>query len=82
MKLYDHVKIKSSGITGVIVDIFGERFTVESDTERVPGDTRGYPGRWPLFTCPASELELRKYVEALRTTMRTHRGFFMPTRAA
>ena len=46
MKLYDHVKIKSSGITGVIVDIFGERFTVESDTERVPGDTSGYPGRW------------------------------------
>ena len=43
MKLYDHVKIKSSGITGVIVDIFGERFTVESDTERVPGDTSGYP---------------------------------------
>ena len=42
MKLYDHVKIKSSGITGVIVDIFGERFTVESDTERVPGDTSGY----------------------------------------
>lgn len=60
MKLYDHVKIKSSGITGVIVDIFGERFTVESDTERVPGDTSGYPGWWPLFTCPASELELLK----------------------
>lgn len=57
MKLYDHVKIKSSGITGIIVDIFGERFTVESDTERAPGDESGYPGRWPLYTCSASELE-------------------------
>ena len=28
MKLYDHVKIKSSGITGVIVDIFGDRKSV------------------------------------------------------
>ncbi|MDD6424504.1 MAG: hypothetical protein PUF92_03405 [Subdoligranulum variabile] len=60
MKLFDHVKIKSSGITGIIVDAFGERFTVESDTERTTGDTSGYPGRWPLYTCSASELELLK----------------------
>ena len=60
MELFDHVKIKSSGITGIIVDAFGERFTVESDTERTPGDTIGYPGRWPLYTCSASELELLK----------------------
>lgn len=60
MKLFDHVKIKSSGITGIIVDVLGERFTVESDTERAPGDTSGYPGRWPLYTCSASELELLK----------------------
>ena len=60
MKLFDHVKIKSSGITGIIVDALGERFTVESDTERAPGDTSGYPGRWPLYTCLASELELLK----------------------
>lgn len=60
MKLYDHVKIKSSGITGIIVDILGERFTVESDAERTPGDTSGYPGLWPLYSCSASELELLK----------------------
>lgn len=60
MKLFDHVKIKSSGITGIIVDVLDDRVTVESDTERAPGDTSGYPGRWPLYTCSASELELLK----------------------
>ena len=62
MKLFDHVKIKSSGITGIIVDVLDDRVTVESDTERAPGDTSGYPGRWPLYTCSASELELLKEV--------------------
>ena len=57
MELFDHVKIKSSGITGVIVDILNGRFTVEADEERKPGNTSGYPGRWPLYTCSASELE-------------------------
>ena len=57
MELFDHVKIKSSGITGIIVDILNDRFTVEADEERKPGDTSGYPGRWPLYTCSASELE-------------------------
>ena len=60
MKLFDHVKIKSSGITGIIVDVLDDRVTVEFDTERAPGDTSGYPGRWPLYTCSASELELLK----------------------
>lgn len=60
MKLFDHVKIKSSGITGIIVDVLDDRATVESDTERTPGDTSGYPGRWPLYTCSVSELELLK----------------------
>ena len=58
MELFDHVKIKSSGITGIIVDILNGRFTVEADEERKPDDTSGYPGRWPLYTCSASELEL------------------------
>lgn len=57
MKLFDHVKIKSSGVTGIIVDISGGRFTVESDRERKDGDDSGYPGRWPLYTCSADELE-------------------------
>ena len=58
MKLFDHVKIKSSGVTGIIVDVLNGPFTVEVDEERKPGDTSGYPGRWPLYTCSTSELEL------------------------
>ena len=58
MELFDHVKIKSSGVTGIIVDVLNDRFTVEADEERKPGDTSGYSGRWPLYTCSASELEL------------------------
>ena len=58
MKLFDHVKIKSSGVTGIIVDVLNGPFTVEVDEERKPGDTSGYPGRWSLYTCSASELEL------------------------
>lgn len=57
MELFDHVRIKSSGVTGIIVDITGSRFTVESDQERKDGDDSGYPGRWPLYTCSADELE-------------------------
>ena len=34
MELYDHVKIKSSGVTGIIVDILNGRYTVEADEER------------------------------------------------
>lgn len=57
IKLYDHVKIKSSGIRGIVIDIYGSSFTVESDEERKPGDNSGYPGRWPLYTCTIDELE-------------------------
>lgn len=57
MELYDHVKIKSSGITGIIVDIFNGRYTIEADEERKNGDDSGYPGRWPLYTCSATEIE-------------------------
>lgn len=60
MKLFDHVKIKSSGITGIIVDIFNGRFTVEADKERSSDDNSGYPGRWALYTCSASEIEPMK----------------------
>lgn len=58
MELFDHVKIKSSGVTGIIVDVLNDRFIVEADEERKPGDTSGYSGRWPLYTCSAFELEL------------------------
>ena len=57
MELYDHVRIKSSGVTGIIVDVLNDRFTVEADEERKSGDNSGYPGRWPLYTCSASEIE-------------------------
>lgn len=61
MNLYDHVKIKKSGITGIIVDVSGtdaKSYIVESDKEREPGDTSGYPGRWPLYDCVEADLEL------------------------
>lgn len=57
MELFDHVKIKSNGITGIIVDILNDHVTVEADEERRPGDNSGYPGRWPLYVCSLSELE-------------------------
>ena len=57
MELYERVKIKSSGITGIIVDILDDRFTIEADEERKPGDNSGYPGRWALYTCSATEIE-------------------------
>ena len=57
MELYDHVKIKSSGVTGIIVDILNGRYTVEADEERKASDDSGYPGRWPLYTCTSSEIE-------------------------
>ena len=57
MELHDHVKIKSSGITGIIVDIFNGRYTIEADEERKDGDNSGYPGCWPLYTCSATEIE-------------------------
>lgn len=57
MKLYDHVEIKTNGIRGIIVDISGDKFTIEADEERKPDDNNGYPGRWPLYTCSLEEIE-------------------------
>ena len=57
---YDHVTIKESGITGVVVDICTidgkEIFTVESDEKGVPGG-RGESDSWKLITCLESEIE-------------------------
>ena len=60
MELFDHVRIRSSGVTGIIVDVSNGRFMVEADKERKPGDDSGYPSRWPLYTCSANELDLIK----------------------
>ena len=57
MELFDRVKIKSSGITGIIVDILDDQFTVEADEERKADDNSGYPSRWALYICTATELE-------------------------
>ena len=57
MELFDHVLIRESGVSGIIVDIVNGRFAVEADNERKEGDTGGYPGRWPLYFCSLEELE-------------------------
>jgi hypothetical protein len=56
--MYEKVRIKSTGITGTVVDIFKSDkksiYTVESDTENTPG---GYGGKWKLYECEEKELE-------------------------
>lgn len=57
---FDHVKIKSTGITGVVVDISivaGKTiFVVESDNKGVPGGY-GDDASWKLFDCFENDLE-------------------------
>lgn len=57
---YDKVKIKASGVTGVIVDIYeasgNTYYTVESDEKGVPGGF-GEKDSWKLFECRESDLE-------------------------
>ncbi len=57
---FDKVKIKSTGITGVVVDIHtvnGETvFIVESDEKGVPGGF-GTDDSWKLFDCQETDLE-------------------------
>lgn len=54
MKIYDRVKIKKTGVTGIIVDIRrtpDEIYTVEADS-------RDMSGRYPLFDCKKDDLEI------------------------
>ncbi len=57
---YAHVRIKATGITGVVVDIRKNKgetvYTVESDEKGVPGGY-GDPKYWKLFDCVESEIE-------------------------
>lgn len=54
MKIYDRVKIKKTGVTGIIVDIrqtSGAVYTVE-------GDAKDTSGGYPLFDCKQDDLEI------------------------
>lgn len=59
-KEYEKVRIKSSGIVGVIVDRIVRdgvvKYIVESDEEN-PG-VKGYGDSFPLFDCVDEDLEL------------------------
>lgn len=57
---YDHVTIKATGITGVVVNKTEKQgkqlYTVESDEKGVPGGA-GEPDGWKLFVCVEEEIE-------------------------
>lgn len=57
---YDRVRIKSTGITGIVVDIStvkGQKiFVVESDEKGVLGGY-GSEDSWKLFDCFADDIE-------------------------
>lgn len=54
IQMYDHVKIKASGQTGIVVDI---RHTTD-EFITVEGDSRDGSGAYPLFDCRPDDLEL------------------------
>lgn len=58
-KLNDKVKIKSSNIEGIVVDVSNinsnVNYVVESDKK---GVSTGYGGDWKLFDCTEDELEI------------------------
>lgn len=58
---FAHVRIKETGITGIVVDIHTiegtEWFIVESDEEGTPGGY-GDDDSWKLYDCVESELEV------------------------
>lgn len=60
-KLYDRVKIKKNGITGIIVDIskMGNKsiYTIESDIKGKVEQEGVYPSLWALYDCFYEEIE-------------------------
>ena len=58
---FAHVRIKETGITGIVVDIHTvkgiERFEVESDEKGTPGGFSD-DDSWKLYGCVESELEV------------------------
>ena len=58
IKEFDHVRIKSSGVIGDLIDLNGEDCIIETDQKGVPG------GLWPedkdaysLIPCKLDDLE-------------------------
>ena len=57
IKLFDRVKIKSSGVIGFVVDIsVNGIYTVESESHEI--GEGAYPAKWPLYDCDVSDLSL------------------------
>lgn len=59
---FDHVRIKKTGVTGIVVDISNvggiDRYIVESDEKGTPGGWWGAESDlWNLFDCVESDLE-------------------------
>ena len=56
----DHVRIKETGITGIVVDIYSmggkQYYGVESDDRDTPGGY-GTEGSYKIYDCLAEELE-------------------------
>lgn len=59
---FDHVRIKKTGVTGIVVDVSNvdgiDRYIVESDEKGVPGGWwEPESDLWNLFDCVESDLE-------------------------
>ncbi len=57
---YDHVRIKSTGICGIVIDISesSKNHIVESNEKGVPGSWwEPNPNEWSLFDCTLDDLE-------------------------
>ncbi len=59
IKLFDHVEIKETGVTGIVVDVSkvnGQtRYEVEADQKGTQGGY-GEKNSWKLYACIADEL--------------------------
>lgn len=58
-ELYDKVKIKKNGLSGVVVDVYSvgetKHYSVEADEKT--DEAGGYGGDYPIFDCVAAEIE-------------------------
>lgn len=58
---YSRVRIKKTGVIGVIVDVAREekpvRYLVESESEAIVPSNNVYASKWPLYECFEEELE-------------------------